>query len=720
MKAAYSPPIIGLLLAPALALAQDSRPQQPSPNESKLEEILVSGDKIARPLSETVSSVVVESSEDIAASTAASMKDIVSRYANLVSANGDREIAIRGVPQGGIGGEGETISVLVDGVALPAKAASFAGPLSAWDLEQVEVFRGAQSTTQGRSSLAGAVILESRHPTPYWDLALRAGTMSRDGHDYAIAGGGPLTDTLSFRLSHQDRYDNGDVTNLTRNEDDAGREIRRNSRAGFTWSNSDTYRLDYRVSRSSNEFGDPLHDSSQGERTETSNVRTTQDNITTLHSLRQSLALSEHWQLESVTGWTELDDLYTIDFDRSASDGGYSDNTIDERIASQEFRLRFQGEQLNGFVGLYYSDSKRATSTVGYDVAAGGGTVLLNGFIDGTRDVQTTALFVDGDWQFAERWRLSAGVRVNREEFAYTGVADLSLDVTAPLPGAPVIPLTDDMSDLLVAAAPSLVPPDYDVADQGDFTDVLPKVSLAWDVLDDLMLGVSYREGYRSGGTSISFFGGAVSTFEPEYTSTWELAARWQLPDQGLLLATNLFHTRWRDQQVTIGETSGFETTTTNAGKSHYYGVETELRWQATFHLELFASLGYLNSEFDEFVNDGENYAGNEFPFSPKYSAGVGAVVRDWHRMSASLSVNHVAEVYSDPDNDPRSQSDARTLVNAKLGYALTEGLSLSVFGRNLLDDLNEQGSLVAGDRIASRYGEPRSVGAMMEWRLNP
>ncbi|MBB3047938.1 outer membrane receptor protein involved in Fe transport [Litorivivens lipolytica] len=719
MKAAHRLPLFGLLLTPVLTLAQDPTPNDQQP---KLEEVLVSGDKIARPLTETVSSVVVESAEDIAASTAASMKDIVSRYANLVSANGDREIAIRGVPQGGIGGEGETISVLLDGVALPAKAASFAGPLSAWDLEQVEVFRGAQSTSQGRSSLAGAVILESRYPTDYWDLALRAGVMSRDGHDYAIAAGGPLSDTLRFRVSHQDRYDNGDVKNITRDEDDAGREIRRNSRAGFTWlpSTFDHYRLDYRVSRSSNEFGDPLHDSSQGERTETSNVRTSQDNVTILHSLRQSLVLSERWQLESVSGWTELDDLYIIDFDRSAADGGYSDNTIDERIASQELRLRFQGEQLNGFIGLYYSDSERATSTVGYDVAAGGGTVLLNGFINGTRDVQTGAFFIDGDWQFAERWRLSAGVRINREEFAYTGVADLSLDLTAPLPGAPVIPLSDEMSDALVFAAPSLVPPDYDVADDGAFTDVLPKVSLAWDLLDDLMLGVSYREGYRSGGTSISFFGGAVSTFEPEYTSTWELAVRWQLPGHGLLLASNLFHTRWRDQQVTIGETSGFETTTTNAGKSHYYGLETELRWQATSHLELFASLGYLHSEFDEFVNDGEDYAGNEFPFSPEYSAGAGIVLRDWHKLSASLSANHVAEVYSDPDNDSRSQSDARTLVNAKVSYTLSEGLSFSVFARNLLDDLNEQGALVAGDRIASRYGEPRSLGAMLEWRLHP
>lgn len=687
---------------------------------------MVRGDKLARPLSETIASVVVETGEDIAASTAASMKDIVSRYANIVSANGDREVAIRGVPQGGIGGEGETVSVVLDGVALPAKSASFAGPLAAWDLNQVEILRGAQSTSQGRNSLAGAIILESQAPTSYWDMRLRAGAMSRDGHDYAIALGGPVTEQVRFRVSAQDRYDNGDIENITRNEDDAGREIRRNQRFGLGWTPAfwEAYQLDYRYSRSNNEFGDPLHDSSQGERTETSNVRTNEDNISQLHSLRQSLRLGDSWQLEAVTGWTEVSDFYTIDFDRSADEGGYSDNTLDEKIASQELRLRYTSGSLTGVVGYYFSDSERSTGTTGYDVAAAGGAVLLNGVINGTRDVKTDALFFDGDWEFAERWRLTLGARLNRERFAFTGFSDLGLTLNAAIPGLPLgipvgVPLSDATSDALAEMAPDFVPPDYDEADSGEYRDLLPKVALAWDMTDSLLLGLTYKEGYRSGGTSISFFGGAVSRFEPEYTQTWELALRYQSPERAVSVNSNLFYTDWRDQQVSIGETSGFETITRNAGKSHYYGFETEAFWQATTHIELFTTLGLLRSEFDEFENGGEDYAGNEYPFSPDYTVGVGARLRDWRGLSASVVVNRIAAVFSDPDNDPLSRSDARTLLNARASYAFDGGFSLAVFGRNLLNDDNEQGALVAGARTASRYGEPRSVGVIAEWQFS-
>ena len=273
-----------------------------------VETIVVTGEKLGRSVQETASSVVVVTREDLEASSAASMKDVVTTFANVLSGSGDREIVIRGVPQTGIGGEGETISVYLDGVALPPQAARFAGPLSAWDLDQVEVLRGAQSSTQGRNSLAGAVVLRSREPTADWDARARAGVMSRDGHDFAIAGGGPVTDTLRFRVSLQDRYDNGEIHNITRDEDDAGRERTRNGRARIAWMPETwpSYRMQYGYTESNNEFGDPLHDSSSGERTETSDVRGNEDDQTRLHSLEQSLDIGDVCRLEAVTGWAGI------------------------------------------------------------------------------------------------------------------------------------------------------------------------------------------------------------------------------------------------------------------------------------------------------------------------------------------------------------------------------------------------------------------------------
>lgn len=708
----------------------EPRPPMADPEDApvELETVTVTGEKLGRSLAETVSSVVAITHEEIQASSGASMKDLVSQFANVVSAGGDREIAIRGVPQSGIGGVGETISVYLDGVALPARAAAFAGPLSAWDLNQVEILRGAQSTNQGRNSLAGSVVVNTAAPTERWDLKLRAGLMSRDGHDYALAAGGPLGAGFGFRIAGQDRYDNGDIVNVTRDEDDAGRELTRNwrLRLGFVPGELPGYSAQYSYVEADNEFGDSLHDSSQGERTETANVRTSEDDRTRLHSLQQTVRFGERWRVESISGWTDIDNLYTIDYDRSADEGGYSDNTLYERTLSQELRLHFQVRRINAVIGAYYADTDRDTSTIGHDVTAAGGLVLLNGYVDAESRQRTQALFGEADWDFATRWRLTAGLRFNQERSRDHGESDLSLTLSGTIPGVPVslpvgVPLPDAVSDGLALLLPDFIPPDYEVSNNTEFTDLLPKLGLTWFLSEASSLALIYQEGYRSGGTSISFFGGAMSPFDPEYTKTLELAARTRQFGGRLMLSANAFYTRWRDQQVTIGESSGFETTTENAGRSHYYGLETEARWMISGPLELNASLGWLESEFDEFVNDGEDYAGNEFPYAPNLTAGLSLTLYEWHRLSGQIALTHIGEAYSDADNDPRTLADARTLLSAKLGCRLGAGFSLSVYGRNLSDDPNVQGTLVSGSdenaRVATRYGEPRSWGLLLEWQ---
>lgn len=721
-----------MLMTGSFCMTFAAAAQEPSPApaasaapETEMMVITIYGDRLNRELSETTTSTALATKEDLKESSAAATKDVVSSFANVVSASGDREIAIRGVLQSGIGGEGETISVYLDGVALPQQAARFAGPLSTWDLERVEVLRGAQSTQQGRNSLAGSVILRSQEPTSYWDAQARAGVMSRDGHDYAIAGGGPITDTLRFRVSAQDRYDRGDITNLTRKEDDAGREIARNLKARALWQpeGMSGYLLRYGYTQSKNEFGDPLHDSSMGERTETSNVRGNEDDVTRLHSVEQGIDVGNYWRVESVSGWTKIRNLYTIDFDRSAAAGGYSDNTLDEKILSQELRARYTQGSLRAVFGGYYADAEKATSTLGYDVAAGGGLVLLNGFIDSDSTVRTQALFGEADWDFAEDWRATAGLRWNEERSQRNDASDLNLTITAPVPGLPAgvvpgVPLPDALSDLIVAANPGLVPPDYTASGNERFRDFLPKLGITWMTGESSSLSLTYAEGYRSGGTSVSFFGGAVSPFKPETTKTLELAARSRWLDEKLMLNANVFYTKWRDQQVTIGETSGFETTTENAGKSHYFGLETEAVWTLDTPFDLFLNAGLLKSEFDEFMNNGEDYAGNQFPYAPRHTANLGLRLRPWKRLSGQFNAQHIGAFFSDPDNDPRSRADARLLLNARLAIALPQGFSLAIYGRNLTDDTNEQGALVAGTRLATRYGEARSAGVLLEWQL--
>ena len=124
-----------------------------------------------------------------------------------------------------------------------------------------------------------------------------------------------------------------------------------------------------------------------------------------------------------------------------------------------------------------------------------------------------------------------------------------------------------------------------------------------------------------------------------------------------------------------------------------------------------------LDTEFDEFVNQDEDYAGNEFPYAPDYTATAGVALLPWHGWEGQVAVQRVDEFYSDPSNTDDRLVPARTLVNARVAYALRPDLKLFAFGRNLTDDDNIQGQFTSDGRTARRYGEPRTIGVGLEWQ---
>lgn len=701
-----------------IPLPEDA-PAEAEPIE--LPPLQVSGDRLQRSVDAVDGSASVISGDQLERSAVATMKDIVSGLANVTSASGDRELSIRGVPQGGIGGDGETISVLLDGIALPERAAGFAGPTSAWDLERVEVLRGAQSTAQGRNSLAGMVVLQGREPTPYWSAAARAGVLSRDSHDLAVAGGGPLGDSLSFRIAAQDRRDRGDIRNVTREEEDAGRELTRNGRLKLAWDSGSRYRAGVSVTAARNDRGDTLHVLEGGRvRTQTADVRYEDTTRSTTLGLNQTLDLSTRWGLESISGLARSRADLVIDQGRTAEDRGYSDNFLNEDILSQELRLRFAGEALEMVSGVYLAQSETADTTVGHDVVAGGGAALLNGDVTGDGEVTTGALFAEADWSFSTRGRLTLGARLNRERLQRHDVSDIQIALTAPIPGVDLplqVPLPAETVNLLAEVYPDAVPRNYDVEGDRSFTDLLPKLGLSWEFTPALRLAVFYAEGYRSGGTSVAFFSGQVSEFDPEYTRTGELALR-SRPLKNMRLSLNLFYTDWQDQQVLIGESTGFTTVTTNAGRSHSYGAEVESSWTANAYWGLRLSAGWLHTQFDEFVNQGEDYAGNRFPYAPRTTASLGLDLRDVKRLSGSLTLQHIGSYFSDPANTADTHVPSRVLLNARAGWAFTPRWQLVLWGRNLGGDDNIQGRFVQDETEVHRYGEARSLGLLLEYQL--
>ena len=84
---------------------------------------------------------------------------------NVNSSSDVRGFSIRGISQQGFGPEGGLLlSVKLDGATVQGYQGTFFGPFGTWDMDRVEIFRGPQSTQQGRNALAGAIVMKSADP----------------------------------------------------------------------------------------------------------------------------------------------------------------------------------------------------------------------------------------------------------------------------------------------------------------------------------------------------------------------------------------------------------------------------------------------------------------------------------------------------------------------------------------------------------------------------
>ena len=173
-------------------------------------EIMVTGERVVRTLSETPSSVVVATAEDIQGqATPDRLEQVLMLVPNVQFGSEGEGPTIRGQDTTGVlrdvsaflGGTRPRATVTVDGRAVGYYEYVF-GAASVWDVERVEVFRSPQSTTQGRNSIAGAIFVKTNDPTFNWEGNARAlvgeiGTRQAS----AVVSGPIVSDQFAVRVS---------------------------------------------------------------------------------------------------------------------------------------------------------------------------------------------------------------------------------------------------------------------------------------------------------------------------------------------------------------------------------------------------------------------------------------------------------------------------------------------------------------------------------------
>ncbi|MGB0219045.1 MAG: TonB-dependent receptor [Sinimarinibacterium flocculans] len=680
--------------------------------------IVVTGENLERDLHELGSSVQVLLAEDIESTAMDDVYDAFLRTAN-VNANTSklggfggfviRGISDTGVSDASVGSVAPLASILVDGVPLSIAGAR-AGPLDFWDIDTVEVLRGPQSTNQGQGALAGAILLNTRDPDETFNVRGRVRRGEYGNEQLAGAVGTPLGGGFAIRGAIQHSEADNAAWNLTRGEP-ANAQESNNARVKLGWSDVSEHAPSVLLSytRADAFKGQGQLTGEPRDRQTVANDPETLESDSELLALRSRLHLSKRWSLELISGYGQTDLRSEDDYNTSAEPDGVIVNTNDDRSLTQELRLRFDalnlfGRDARGVIGLYGADlDTDSTLRVIDGNVTGGEPIDVYLDIDSDIDQQRRgwAAFGEMDWDVAQDWTLTLGLRVDQETLDFAYVSDSSLSILQDddsLPGD----LIADLIGGLIGPAVGL-PADAEGAGRSKTTAVLPKLGLRWRITDELTMGVLAQRAFRAGGLSVNFVRGTFEAFDPEFTTTGELFVRAELWDRRLRLRGNVFYTDWREQQVAVQLSDDpNDAQTENAGRSRLYGAELELDTASLRGFRGFASLGYARTEFLEFDSSGGDFSGNEFPSAPRWQGGAG-VLWEYGGYGPYLQVdaNFIDGTFRRADNDPEQTSDAYTLLNGRAGWRFRH-FELYVIGRNLADRFyvtqRAFGSFMAGE----------------------
>lgn len=741
-----------LLGLPLLATAQ----------AQELEEVVVHGEKIERSLQETQTSIAVTTAERIEAEKLQTLQDIYNRTANVSETYGSAGFTIRGIANNGVSGAGSAplATVYLDGAALPTSIL-YGAPTDLWDIAQVEILRGPQSTLQGLNTLAGAVIIRTNDPGKVWNGRARTYFTDEDEQVYSLAAGGPLVgDELGARIAVERRDADRFIRNVTRNEPEDPLESL-NVRGVLLWTPSALPDLEARLSYTFFErdggysfmYTDTSVPDFFDRRTNASDQPNTGDIDTSIANLEVSYRLSDTFRLSGVTSFNEATEHTSYDGDYSAARLGFGAQDRDYETWSQELRVGFDTGRLSGLIGAFYyrreqifaNDSLTNVPTPvdtislllqgsGIDAATAGFVADLYGSalpvipVDydslGTTDVETYALFSDARWRVTDRLSLLAGFRLDRETNTTRTTSTSSFVGTYPDPnafGAPGDPLWLAVAGInqavgeLVAQASAATP-----SSRRDFEAFLPKLGASWNFAEDVSAAFVAQRGYRSGGSGENIARAIVVPYDPEYAWNYELSLRSQWLEGRLTLNANAFYMDWQDQQVSVNfGLNTFDYHTLNAGKSRLEGVELEMSHRLNGTFDWYASIGRVRTRFKDFrvtLGSTDDLSGLSFAYAPEWTVGAGANLRLQHGFSANVNANYRSSVYTDvTSRQSEYEVGSRTLVNARIGRD-GEHVGVHLFANNLFDEEYIQyDAFTIGMAV---LGAPRVFGVMLEGRF--
>ncbi|MGX5914687.1 TonB-dependent receptor [Aliidiomarina sp. Khilg15.8] len=689
MKPTLVSAAVAVILTPMLASADDT----------SIERITVQGEFRSQGIEDVAASVSVLDAADLRQRQAEHLEEALNMAPNVNLASGGSRanfFQIRGIGERSqfVDPVNPSVGLIVDGINYSGLGA--AGTL--FDIGQVEVFRGPQSTRFGADALAGMIYLSSNPLTEMTSGQVEATWANYNTYSAGAAFGGALSDDFLVRGSLYMHQSDGFMENIFLDRSDTQNQDEVTLRLNGAWQLAPDVEVLMTYHRFDIDNGydafsldlnrDTLSDT-PGRDTLDSHAGRLQVNFAGLSASEVQLSLSaltaeqiysfdEDWAYEGIApGWEYNSfDAYYRDRD---------DVTAELRWLSTQ-PLQLAGIETDWIAGAYLRNSDRDLTRE---------YTYLDGPFSSRYDTQTWAVYGELIQQWTDRLRATYGLRLQGYDNDYID----SRDVVA------------NPSDTTWGGRASL---QYTLNANEQFY-----ASIARGFKPGGVNGEALGRASDQGLEGLSQFLESVATFAPELLISSEAGYRAYIPQHSMGLRLTAFYS-WRDDmQVNsyVVRDQQFVSYLGNASSGKNYGVEAEFDYIPSDYLRWFASVGLMQTELEDFVlEDGSELSGREQAHAPGYQFHAGAELNLNPNLQLRVEVDGRDSFYF--SNSHNERSEAYELLHARLNYQYGDWL-FSLWARNLLDEDYETRGFYFGndprDEYTAKnyvqYGEPRRFG---------
>ena len=343
------------------------------------------------------------------------------------------------------------------------------------------------------------------------------------------------------------------------------------------------------------------------------------------------------------------------------------------------------------------------------------------------------AVFGQLDWAITDRLHFLPGIRFNYDE--------KKVDFDRRTYGG----LQTDDPDLI--ALKRLVYTDQAFNADVDESNFSGQVTVAYRFLGKINSFATYSTSYKPVGVNLGGLPTAngeilldLARIKPESVSHVEVGVKTS-PTSNATLNVVFHHTEIEDYQTQVqtaevGVNRGY---LANAEKVRVQGIELDGNIRINSNFSFYGALAYTEGKYVSFTNAPvpleetggpsafKDISGQKLPGISKWAGSLGGEItsnqRDFFgrraRFFVAFDTYYRSQFSSSASPSQYLNVDGYTLVNARLGFRATDGLSAFIWARNLFDkDYFEQLLVAAGNagHYAGVLGDPRTYGITLRY----